>query len=113
MSLSESYVVEAARELRNRRRAREHLFDFTLYTYPTYAANWHHRLICSYLDRFITGEIRRLMIFAPPRSGKSELVSRRLPAYILGRQPDTTIIGRSKPSANPASSNSSAASSGS
>ena len=35
------------------------------------------------------------MIFAPPRSGKSELVSRRLPAFILGKQPDTTIIATS------------------
>jgi hypothetical protein len=35
------------------------------------------------------------MIFAQPRSGKSELVSRRLPAYILGRDPDATIIAAS------------------
>ena len=76
-------------------RARSNLLDFTLYTYPAYASNWHHALICEYLDRFIAGDIRRLMIFAPPRSGKSELVSRRLPAYILGRQPDTTIIATS------------------
>jgi predicted phage terminase large subunit-like protein len=75
--------------------ARRCLLDFTLYTYPTYAANWHHGLICSYLDKFISGDIKRLMIFAPPRSGKSELVSRRLPAYILGRYPDTTIIATS------------------
>ena len=95
MSLSESYLVEAAQELRNRRRARNHLLDFTCYTYPDYAGNWHHQLICSYLDRFVAGEITRLMIFAPPRSGKSELVSRRLPAFILGKRPDTTIIATS------------------
>jgi hypothetical protein len=79
----------------NERAARSNLFDFTCYTYPGYAGNWHHRLICSYLDRFVAGEITRLMIFAPPRSGKSELVSRRLPAYILGKYPDTTIIATS------------------
>lgn len=33
------------------------------------------------------------MVFMPPRHGKSELVSRRFPAYILGRLPDTSIIG--------------------
>ena len=77
------------------RAARSNLFDFTCYTYPGYAGNWHHRLICSYLDLFVAGEIKRLMIFAPPRSGKSELVSRRLPAYILGKAPDTTIIATS------------------
>jgi hypothetical protein len=75
--------------------ARRHLLDFTTYTYPGYEVNWHHREICRYLDRFIAGEIKRLMVFAPPRSGKSELVSRRLPAFILGKRPDTTIIATS------------------
>ena len=32
------------------------------------------------------------MVFMPPRHGKSELVSRRLPAYILGKHPDAQII---------------------
>lgn len=32
------------------------------------------------------------MVFAPPRHGKSEIVSRRLPAYILGRDPNAQII---------------------
>jgi predicted phage terminase large subunit-like protein len=32
------------------------------------------------------------MVFMPPRHGKSELVSRRLPAYILGKLPDAQII---------------------
>lgn len=32
------------------------------------------------------------MVLMPPRMGKSELVSRRLPAYILGKNPDMPII---------------------
>lgn len=32
------------------------------------------------------------MIFTPPRYGKSELVSRRLPAFLLGLNPDVPII---------------------
>lgn len=59
---------------------------------PGYEVNWHHRVLCRYLDRFVAGEIKRLMVFAPPRTGKSELVSRRLPAYLLGRNPDAHII---------------------
>lgn len=35
------------------------------------------------------------MVFEPPRHGKSELVSRRLPAYIYGRDPDASIIATS------------------
>lgn len=82
----------AAQELLRRRQARKSLEHFTKYTKPDYAVNWHHRVLCEYLDRFVTGEIKRLMIFTPPRHGKSELVSRRLPAYILGRQPSAQII---------------------
>jgi len=32
------------------------------------------------------------MIFAPPQHGKSELVSRRFPAYWLGKRPDDPVI---------------------
>lgn len=32
------------------------------------------------------------MVFAPPRHGKSELVSRKLPAYFIGRYPDRQVI---------------------
>jgi predicted phage terminase large subunit-like protein len=35
------------------------------------------------------------MVFAPPRYGKSELLSRRLPAYFLGHNPDACIIAGS------------------
>jgi predicted phage terminase large subunit-like protein len=75
--------------------ARRSLLHFTKWTMPDYAENWHNRLMFEYLDAFVAGEIKRLMIFMPPRSGKSEAVSRRLPAYILGRDPDATIIAAS------------------
>lgn len=35
------------------------------------------------------------MIFMPPRHGKSELASRRFPAWFLGNHPDKSIIGAS------------------
>lgn len=75
--------------------ARRSLLNFTEYTFTEYQVNWHHRELCKVLDKFINGEIRRLMVFMPPRHGKSELVSRRLPAYILGIQPDSRIIATS------------------
>ena len=77
-------------------RARRHLMDFIKYTFPEYDVNWHHEIICKYLERWAFGTgrwaIKRLMIFAPPGSGKSELVSRRLPAWIFGRNPDVGIM---------------------
>ena len=72
--------------------AAESLLAFTQYTKLDYAVNWHHQVLCGCLDRFVAGDIRRLMVFMPPRHGKSELVSRRLPAYILGRNPNAEII---------------------
>ena len=59
---------------------------------PSYQVNWHHRLLCRCLDKFAAGEIARLMVFMPPRHGKSELSSRRLPAYLFGRDPDLRIL---------------------
>lgn len=83
---------EAASELLLRRRARSNLLDFTQYTMPDYDANWHHQVVCEYLDAFVRLEITRLIVCMPPRYGKSELVSRRMPAYILGRDPQANII---------------------
>lgn len=49
-------------------------------------------MLCKQLDRFARGECRRLMLFMPPRHGKSEVASRRLPAFLLGRNPDKNVI---------------------
>lgn len=48
--------------------------------------------MASYLERVVKGEIERLMIFAPPQHGKSELVSVRLPAFWLAHRPDDPVI---------------------
>jgi predicted phage terminase large subunit-like protein len=71
--------------------ARNFLIHFVLYTFPQYSIQWFNKLLCEKLDKLYSGEIRRLMIFVPPQHGKTELVSRRFPAYVLGRNPDTKI----------------------
>lgn len=49
-----------------------------------------------YLNRKLVdvaaGRIKRLMVFMPPRHGKSELTSRYFPAWYLGTFPDKRII---------------------
>lgn len=87
-----SRLAEVAGEEIRRRAARSSLLAFTKYTMASFQACWYHEVICRYLDRFVAGDIKRLMIFMPPRHGKSELVSRRLPAFILGKDPDASII---------------------
>ena len=83
---------EAAAELLERRTAAVHLLDFTTYTFPRYIVDPAHVLIADHLDEVVDGENDRLMIYAPPQSGKSELASVRLPAYWLGRRPDDPVM---------------------
>jgi predicted phage terminase large subunit-like protein len=78
-----------------RRKARRHLLAFTEYTNGLYTPANHHRLICEKLEAVERGEIDRLMIFMPPRHGKSELASKRFPAWVLGRNPRRQIIAAS------------------
>lgn len=71
--------------------AKRNLLDFTLYTKANYKVNWHHRYVCEKLDRFARGEIKKMGIAQPPQTGKSEISSRRLPAFLLGKNPDARI----------------------
>lgn len=89
--LADASTLEALRQSV----AQDKLLRFVQYTRPFYKANAHHVELCSVLDRFARGDIKRLMVFAPPRHGKSELVSRCLPAFLLGRDPDCRIIASS------------------
>lgn len=77
------------------RQARQSLLGFTEYTNPTYERAGHHERIAAKLEAVERGEIDRLMIFMPPRHGKSELASKRFPAWCLGRNPKRQIIAAS------------------
>lgn len=87
--------MELLRKELAREKARRSIAEFCLFTDKLYQMNWHHRLLCEYLDAFTKKKIRRLMVFMPPRHGKSELVSRKLPAFIFGQNPDASIISTS------------------
>lgn len=92
-------LIKAARYELKKRAARQSLAAFTLFTCPGYQMGWVHQEICDALDQFLADVIAkkspRLIITMPPRSGKSEIVSRRFPAYALGRCPDLQIIATS------------------
>ena len=62
---------------------------------PDYHPSWYHKLISDTVQEMIDGKLRRLIISLPPRHGKSELISRRLPAFLLGINPDLSIIASS------------------
>lgn len=88
-------VYEAALR-RKAKEASQSLLAFTRFTKPDYVTGWFNELLCLEMDQFLldveNGLSPRLMIFAPPRSGKSEIASRRFPAYGLGKHPDWNFI---------------------
>ncbi len=74
------------------RLATQKLIHFTQLTLPSYQPAPHHELIADKLEQVEQGKLTRLMIFMPPRHGKSELASRRFIAWYLGRNPNKHII---------------------
>lgn len=91
--------TRALNEFAARKLARKHLLPFTMKFNPTYSPGWVHKDICRRLERFseqvANKESPRLMLFMPPRSGKSELASRNFPAWHLGRYPSHEVIATS------------------
>ena len=76
-----------------RLKARLDLFDFALYLDPPdHRFSWHHQLLYRWLQDFAEGRRKRVLIQMPPGHGKSQGVSRNLPAFLLGRSPDARII---------------------
>ncbi len=79
--------------------ARRHQIDFARYTHPAYIGGWFPEDLGRRLDRFkqqcLKRESPRLMLFGPPRHGKTEGASRRFPADMLGAWPDCEIIASS------------------
>lgn len=62
-------------------------------TWPAMNWEWKHQvLIYKHLRRVWDGDCKRLMIFVPPRHGKSELVTVRFPAWCLKQDPKLNII---------------------
>jgi predicted phage terminase large subunit-like protein len=80
-------------------KARRHLISFIQHIKKDYLAGWFHKKLGRVIEKFladcIAGKSPRLIIEAPPRSGKTEEASRYFPAYALGKYPDLDIIATS------------------
>jgi predicted phage terminase large subunit-like protein len=101
MTRNERIEYLAALQERLVRNARTDLLPFTLATMPSFVPAGFHKRYYSILTDFAEKRIKKLMVFMPPQHGKSEGSTRRLPAYILGRRPDTklAVISYSSPKA--------------
>lgn len=91
--------AEAARELLRRRFARRSLHSFIRFVKEEYITSYFSEAVCKALDDFVAdlqaGNRPILILQAPPQHGKSDIVSRHLPAYILGLMPDLSVAGLS------------------
>lgn len=72
--------------------ARQDLLSYSIYTSKTYQPKWFHRAICDKLQEVKDGQCKRLMIFLPPRAGKSQLASINFPAWVLWNDHKKKIV---------------------
>lgn len=76
--------------------ARKNLIDFAIATDRTYQDTWFHEVLATVLQESIkkveNGEDVRVIIEAPPRHGKSEISTKKFPAWVLGEHPDWPIV---------------------
>jgi predicted phage terminase large subunit-like protein len=83
--------------------ARDNLLTFIRFTMPDpadpndttkslYQDAPHHRAIIKAIERVEKGDIQLLILTVGPRHGKSEIVSRRLPAWFAGRHPEQDVV---------------------
>lgn len=80
-------------EMAKQEMSRRSLEEFLIYeSHGNWQSARHLKLLCSKLEAAERGEIKRLMVFMPPRHGKSEVVSKKFPAWFLGRNPHKEVI---------------------
>jgi hypothetical protein len=75
--------------------AGEDLAVYAVANWPGFELARHHEIVVEQLEAVERGEIDRLMIFLPPRAGKSMITSQFFPSWYLGRHPDRYVIGAS------------------
>lgn len=68
---------------------------YAIAQYPAFELAAHTRAIVDKLEAVERGEIKRLMIFLPPRHGKSLLSTQIFPSWYLGRNPNHYVISAS------------------
>lgn len=72
--------------------ARNSLLAYAFARNPSFMAPHHIRIIALALEKVAKGEIKRLLIEAPPRHGKSHLVSETFPEWYFGHNPSHHMI---------------------
>ena len=76
--------------------AQKNLIDFSIATDANYQDTWFHETMAiifqSVLQKVENGEDARVILTIPPRHGKSELATKKFPAWMLGKHPEWPIM---------------------
>ncbi|SMG51480.1 hypothetical protein [Dethiosulfovibrio salsuginis] len=74
-------------------RIRRHMVDYLEYVHRgKWQSARHLKLVCQKLEEVERGECKRLMIFMPPRHGKSMTVTETFPSWFIGKNPSRRVI---------------------
>ena len=82
-------IEKAKRELERRHKDKhnsliafiEHFFKNELN--KEFTSNWHYKIIAKELEELRDGVTKKLIINVPPRTGKTELITKCFPAWLL------------------------------
>lgn len=70
--------------------------SYEAYCEHVYRGRWkparHLKPVCEALEKIERGEIDRLMIFMPPRHGKSQSTTETFPSFFIGKDPTRRVI---------------------
>lgn len=76
--------------------ARNKLLNFSELTDPRFVSEWFHEIIAETLEGALTdmlaGKKVRIILSIPPRHGKTEIASKKFPAWALGKHPELKFI---------------------
>lgn len=75
---------------------RKHLIDFAIAADPNYLDTWFHEQLAGILEDALaqveSGQDARVIIECPPQHGKSDISTKKFPAWVLGRHPEWPVM---------------------
>jgi len=99
MNMKAAAIKEKAiRELEKRQKPKhDSLISFIEYFFEEelhkeFVSNWHYKLIAKELEELRDWVTKKLIINVPPRTWKTELITKTFPAWLLWQQPDHKFI---------------------
>ena len=91
MPLDAGYIKTDVIEAELQKRSGDSYRAFVALANPKFAFYQHCDVLADVIERIASGELKRVMVFLPPRHSKSEMFSRLMSAYYLKKHPDRWV----------------------